>query len=369
MTASVTLDTQRAWVDIDLGALVANARAFQAMAGTALLPMVKGNAYGLGAVPVARALARVEPWGFGVATVDEGEELRRHGIAAPLLVFSPLPEVQAPACLAAGLRPALGDLAALEAWVALSEAPFHLEIDTGMHRAGLPWDDAGLLERVAALVRQAPGWEGIFTHFHSAETDPESVRLQWARLQEVIVALGRAPRFVHAANSAAGVSHPGIRADFARPGIYLYGGRVGNREPHPVAAFRARVVALRRVHRGDTVGYGATWTADRTTTIATVAAGYADGFPRSLANRGRIEIGGVAHRVVGRINMDLTMVDVGDHPVRLGDVATLFGGLVSLDEQAELAGTIGYELLAGMGRRVVRRYQEGRPAPPGPLEE
>lgn len=362
MTESLTVETQRAWVDVDLGAVVANARAFQAMAGAPLLPMLKANGYGLGAIPLARALARVNPWGFGVATVEEGDELRHHGVALPVLVFTPLLPALAPACLAADLRPAIGDLAALEAWVSLSDAPFHLEIDTGMRRSGVPWDDAGALERVRALAGSAPGWEGIFTHFHSAESDLDSVRLQWARLHEVIAVLGRAPRYVHAANSGAGVADLSLAADFSRPGIYLYGGRVGNREPHPVAALRARVVAVRRVHRGDTVGYGATWTADHSTTIATVAAGYADGFPRRLSEGGRVEIGGAVLPVAGRINMDLTMVDAGDHPVRPGDVATLYGGLVSLDDQAAAAGTIGYELLAAIGQRVVRRYRDGGPA-------
>jgi alanine racemase len=361
VTEPITEETQRAWVDIDLGALVANARAFQAMAGAPLLPMVKANAYGLGAVAVARALERVNPWGYGVATVEEGLDLRHHGIERPILVFTPLMPAQLPACLAAGLRPSIGDLAALEAWVALSDAPFHLEIDTGMHRSGVLWNDAAQIAEIARVIGTASGWEGLFTHFHSAERDLPSVRLQWARLHETLRALGRAPQFVHAANSGAGVADLVLEADFARPGIYLYGGSVGNQEPHPVAALRARVVAVRHVAGGDTVGYGATWRAPRATTIVSVAAGYADGFHRRLSDRGRIEIGGATHPIAGPVTMDLTMVDVGDLPVEIGDVATLFGGRVSLDEQADAAGTIGYELLAALSPRVVRRYRDGGP--------
>jgi alanine racemase len=369
VTEPFTDQTSRAWVDIDLGALVANARAFQAMAGAPLLPMLKSNGYGLGAVPVARALERVSPWGYGVATIEEGEELRHHGITRPIVVFTPLLSELASRCLAAGLRPAIGDLDALDAWLGLGEAPFHLEIDTGMRRAGVPWDDAGAIARIVPVLGQAHGWEGIFTHFHSAERDPDSVRLQWARLHEVIRALGRAPQFIHAANSGAGVADLTLEADLARPGIYLYGGKVGNRAPHPVAALRARVVAVRRVAGGDSVSYGAAWRATRATTIATVAAGYADGFPRQLTAGGLVEIAGRPCPVAGTVNMDLTMVDVGDLPVRPGDVATLYGGLVSLDDQAEAAGTIGYDLLARLGSRVVRRYSEGGPARPQPMEE
>jgi alanine racemase len=361
VTEPITDATQRTWVDIDLGALVANARAFQAMAGAPLLPMVKADAYGLGAVPVARALERVNPWGYGVATVEEGRELRQHGIARPILVFTPLMPFQLADCLAAGLRPCIGDAASLEAWVALSEAPFHLEIDTGMRRSGIPWDDAARIAAIARVVEAARGWEGIFTHFHSSESDLPSVRLQWARLHEALRVLGRVPQFVHAANSGAGIADLVLEEDFSRPGIYLYGGRVGNQEPHPVAAFRARVVAVRRIAGGEPVGYGATWRAPRSTTIATVAAGYADGLHRSLSRRGSIEIGGRVHPIAGPVTMDLTMVDVGDLPVRVGDVATIFGGLVSLDDQAAAADTIGYELLATLGRRVIRRYRDGGP--------
>lgn len=359
MTESITPDTQRAWVDVDLDALVANARAFHSLVRAPLLPMVKADGYGLGAVAVARALERVDPWGYGVATVGEGAVLRQAAIGRPILVFSPLLPDAVAGCLSEDLRPCLGDLAAVEAWIARSAAPFHLEIDTGMRRSGIPWDDAESLSRVADLVAMAPGWEGIFTHFHSAETDIAATRLQWARLHEVIAALGLRPRFVHAANSGAGVADLGLGADLARPGIYLYGGRVAGHTPHPVAALRGRVVALRRIARGDTVSYGATWAAEHATTIATVAFGYGDGLPRSLSNVGRIELDGATHPVAGRVTMDLTMVDVGEAPIRIGDVATAFGGLISLDDQANAAGTIGYELLTDLNARVVRRYWTG----------
>lgn len=320
--------------------------------------MVKADGYGLGAVPVARALEGLEPWGFGVATVPEAIELRAAGIERPVLVFTPLLPDQMRACLEAGARPCIGDAEALAAWLALGPAPFHLEIDTGMRRAGVPAEDHAALGDLGRLLQEAPGWEGAFTHFHSPGEAPRSAREQWERLQAAIAALGRRPRFVHAASSAGGFADPEFGGDFARPGIFLYGGEAGGVKPEAVARFQARVVAIRRVAPGDTVSYGATWRAERPTRIATVAAGYADGVLRSLSGRGRIEIGGAVHPIAGRVTMDMTMVDVGDHPVRPGDTATVYGGLFTLDEQAGAGQTIAYELLTSLGRRVVRRYHE-----------
>ncbi|MGH7526249.1 MAG: alanine racemase, partial [Gemmatimonadales bacterium] len=168
-------DTARAWVDIDLGALVANARTLIGLSGTGLLPMVKANGYGLGAVEIARALEATDPWGYGVATVEEGAALREGGIGRPLLVLTPLLPAAVDQYLARGLRPSVGDLLALRAWCSRSAEPFHLEIDTGMARAGVRWDDAAALAEANGVLRSAQGWEGVFTHFHSADDDPASV--------------------------------------------------------------------------------------------------------------------------------------------------------------------------------------------------
>ena len=145
--------------------------------------------------------------------------------------------------------------------------------------------------------------------------------------------------------------------DLVRPGIQLYGGRVPGVEGEPVARLQARVVSVRRVRPGDTVSYGATWRAERATTIATLAIGYADGVHRSLSGVGRVELRDAVCPIAGRVTMDLTMVDAGDLPVTVGDVATLFGGLVTLEEQAALAGTIPYELLTALGPRLPRLYR------------
>jgi len=354
-------ETTRAWVDVDLAALSANARTVAAVSGSRLLPMVKANGYGLGAVEVARALESVDPWGFGVAAVEEAAALRAAGITRPILVFTPLIPQWIEQYLKLDLRPSLGDVPALESWTAQSERPFHLEIDTGMSRAGVRWNDSATLSRLATLLASASGWEGAFTHFLAAESDASATQCQWDRFQEALRTLPRRPAMVHAANSAASLQGKSFAGDLVRPGIFLYGGAAGTVTPRPVAALRGRVVAVRSIAAGDTVGYGATWQADEKVTVATVALGYGDGFPRGSPPEGRerwrreIEINGRLVPVVGRVTMDMCMVAVGPEAVT-GDIATVFGGIVSLDKQAHDAGTISYELLTRLGPRVARRY-------------
>lgn len=357
MTSTSPCATARAWVDVDLSALAANAKTVAAISGGRLLPMVKANGYGLGAIAVVRALEPVDPWGYGVATVEEGVELRQAGITRPVLLCTPLLPEWIDRCLDFDLRPSVGDLAALEAWTARTARPFHVEIDTGMSRSGFRHDDPALREAVAQRLTGAEGWEGAFTHFHSPESDSAATELQWARFREVLELLPRRPALVHAANSAAAVSGSRYTADLVRPGIFLYGGSAGGSAPAPVAAFRARVVGLRRLRQGDTVSYGATWRADGPARVATVAAGYADGLPRAAGRARAVELAGRVVPLVGRVAMDMAMVAIDDdHDVGLGDTATIWGGAVSLDQQAAWTGTIAYELLTSLAPRVPRRY-------------
>jgi alanine racemase len=354
-------ETMRAWVDVDLAALVANARTVARIGGSRLLPMVKANGYGLGAVEVARALEAVEPWGFGVASADEGETLRAAGITRPLLVVTPLFPEAIQRYLDHDLRPSTGDPAALQAWTTRSQRPFHLEIDTGMSRAGVRWNDRAALDQMRSTLATAAGWEGVYTHFLAAESDPATTDIQWTRFQEIIGLLPKRPSLVHAANSAAALRWPCYAGDLVRPGIYLYGGDVGQAPPRPVAALRARVVAVRTLRTGDTVGYGGTWCADRDCTVATLSVGYADGFPRSglpaaASTSRRVELNDRLAQVVGPVTMDMCMVRV-DGPVSIGDVCTVYGGSIALEAQAESAGTISYELLTRIGPRVARRYR------------
>lgn len=349
--------TVRAWLDVDLDALRANALAFQAHVRVPMLPMVKSDAYGLGDEAVVRTLEPLEPWGYGVATLEEGERLRRMGITRPVVLFHPLLPDAARDALALDLRPTLGDLASLEAWLALGTAPFHLEIDTGLARAGLQWSDEALLAEAARRLGDAEGWEGAFTHFHSADDDPVATRTQWDRLHQALARLGRRPALVHAENSAASFSGVPPRGDLVRPGVYLFGGQIAGAPPaRQVAALRARVVASRRLQAGDTVGYGRSWTAPAATTIVTLAIGYGDGVPLQLGNRGQVEIRDRLYPIVGRISMDLLTVDVADDLVEPGDVATLFGGQIPFESAAKAAGVVRSNLITAVQKRIPRWY-------------
>jgi alanine racemase len=352
------LSTNRARVEIDLANLVANARTVQAAAqGAPLLPMVKADAYGLGVIPVVRALEAVEPWGYGVATVAEAIELREAGIRRPILVLTPPSADLLAAYRDHDLRAVLDQPALGEVW----DRPFHLEIDTGMARCGVRWDDA---PAIAALGTER--LEGVFTHFYAADQGRDSVDLQWSRFQRALATLDARPPLVHAQNSA-GAWRLQERLDLVRPGIFLYGGEHAPDlpPPLPVARVEAPVVSLRRLLCGEPVSYGATWNAPRDTTIATLGIGYADGVPRAVAGRAQVLVGGVRRPLVGRVTVDFVMVDLGDaaSSVRLGDVATLVGRddgeQITIDEFAGWAGTIAYEVLTGLRARAAREYVNG----------
>jgi alanine racemase len=361
--------TERAWIEVDLGALRKNIRVISDRVGdgSRLLPMVKADAYGVGMECVVRALRPLGPWGFGVATTAEGRAVRRTGWDGPVVVFAPtLPSDLA--CLAQErLEPVIPGIEALVACAepgAGEPLAVHLEVDTGMGRLGLGWDSADVWAPVVASVLGTGGLRlaGTMTHFHSAEQTDEATSTQWSRMLvalEAMRAAGVDPGLVHAANSAGAMLHPAVAADLVRPGIYLYGG--GSWEPpaEPVVSLRARVLAVRDVAAGATVCYGATWTADRPTRLATVAVGYGDGLRRELSNRGRALIHGVTAPIRGVVCMDTVVVDVtGRDDVRPGDVATLLGedqgARIGLAELARLCGTIDYEILTGLGARLPR---------------
>lgn len=348
----------RAWVEIDLGALQRNASALQRRAGVPLLPMVKADAYGLGAVDVATALETLDPWGFGVATIDEAAELRAAGIGRPILLCTPTLIDDIAAMRAHRVTPSLSRNRAIRGWAAAGGGPWHLAIDTGMSRAGVPWSDIGALE---SAVRDCPP-EGAFTHFHSADRSPESVRLQEARFREAIGALPARPPILHAENGPAIEHSTRSPWTIARPGIFLYGVASGGTiDPEPVVHVRARVVDLRTIPDGETVGYYATYRAVGARRIATLAIGYADGIPRALGNRGCALIRGRRASIAGLVSMDMSMVDVTDIDCELGDTATLIGegdgDLLTVAAVAEAVDMSPYELLTGLRGRLPRRYR------------
>jgi alanine racemase len=351
---------RRAWVEIDLGALLRNATAFAGQAGVPLLPMVKADAYGLGAVRVARLLEEIDPWGFGVATTTEGEELRAASITRPIVVFSPLLPGDFDAAVRARLTPALGDKTAIERWLP-TRLPWQLAIDTGMSRAGVQWNEVDSLRE--QLSSHPP--EAVFTHFHSAERNDESRAEQERRFDEALARLPFRPALVHAENSPA-VEHRGpSRWSIARPGVFLYGVGSGNESqilPAPVASVRARIVETRFIDAGESVSYGASFRAPNRRRIATLTIGYADGYRRVLGNRAQVLIGGRRAPVVGVVTMDMTMVDVTDVPCEVGDVATLIGSdgddTIDVNEIARVGELSPYEVLTGLRGRLPRRYIE-----------
>jgi len=363
VNASISGRTSRAWVEVDLAALVDNARAIAQLAGTKLLPIVKADAYGAGAVAVSRALESLQPWGYGVATIDEGVELRRAGITRPVLVLMPGRPDLFEAYHEHHLTPSLGDEASIHAWIARGAAggPFHLELDTGMGRTGVRWDE---IEPLADLL-DTPYLEGCYTQFHSADRPDDTAEVQLRRFQEAVGRLARRPPLLHVANSAAALRGRQFAWDVIRPGVYLYGGTAGEGLPtgKPVVSLRARVVSVRTVQRGESVSYNASWTAPRDTTVATLGVGYGDGLRRSLGLKGEatVLLNGVRCPIVGLVTMDLTMVDAGRGPVAVGDVATLVGegegGRNTLEQFAAWSGELQREFLTGLGSRLPRVYE------------
>lgn len=354
----------RAWVEVDLAALRRNGAAVAARAGVPLLPMVKADGYGLGALHVALALEDLAPWGYGVSNVAEGEELRRGGITRPIIVFTPILRTEIDSLRRADLTPALGDPAVMESW-ARTGRDWHLQIDTGMSRAGLRWDRMSWYRDILARTRPS----GVFTHFHSAELDDGSREQQQQRFEEALAELPERPALVHVENGPAVEAHAPSRWSLCRPGIFLYG--VASRAqgplvPEPVAAIRARIVEIRTVSEGDTVSYGATWRAPGVRRIATVPVGYADGYRRAFGNRGVALLGGRRVNVAGRVTMDMTMLDVTDTDAALGDVVTLLGrdgdDVITAHELAELGELSPYELLTGLRMRLPRVHRDAEEA-------
>ena len=351
----------RAWMEIDLGALVRNAKALRDHAGVPIIPMIKADAYGLGAERVAHALEPLAPVAYGVATVEEGRELRIAGISRPVIIFTPILEADMAAAHAASLTPTLGSPESIRAWSKIGGA-YELSIDTGMSRAGLPWRE---LPGILDVLREHPP-SGAFTHFHSPALPGESMEAQERRFGDAIGMLPSRPGILHTDSSAAIVRHGKSAWDAVRPGIFMYGvgsGEGAELEPEPVVSVMAPIVEIRDVEAGDTVSYEATWTAPSRRQIATVSMGYADGYPRNASGHG---VGVIRERVIpiaGRVTMDMIMLDTSGIEAAVGDIVTLIGDGSRLGAQidvasvASAAGMSPYELLTGLRGRMRRIYK------------
>lgn len=360
---------------VDLTALARNVAHVRRLAAHAdVLAVVKANAYGHGAVEITRALQQLAIHRFGVATVDEGIALRHAGIQDAILVMGATVPAQFAELVAHRLTPVLfrADLvAAFAAQIPSGSSPYpvHLKVDTGMGRLGVPPQDVPeLLDQPA--FRTGLRLEGLMTHLADADNDEaEHTESQLARFQSTLDRLqqrGLAIPLVHAANSAAIIRYPASLHSLVRPGIMLYGYHTLSRETgapdlQPILTWETCIAHLHRIQPGESVSYNRTFIASRPSRIAVLPIGYADGYNRALSNRGSVLIGGRRLPVVGRVCMDMTMVDVTDvQGVQVGDEAILIGrqGMerITAADLASWQQTIPYEILCAIGTRVPRRY-------------
>ena len=363
---------------INLPAIRHNLRQIRASLpeSTLVIAVVKANAYGHGAIPVSRAALEAGADWLAVAIPEEGAELRIAGFRVPILVLGlSLPE-QATLCIDRNLTATVASMENLQAlheaaWRKNSRARVMIKIDTGMGRVGIQTTEAVPFIQYA---RTLSGIEvvGLFTHFAAAdEADKTFALTQQARLEAVVRSLaghGISLPVISAANSAATDSLPGAWLDAVRPGIILYGlppapGMPLQLDLKPAMSLVTRIVQLKQVPAGTPVSYGYTYQTPAPAWLATLPVGYADGYSRHLSNRAEVLIHGIRRRVVGRICMDQTVIDLGPHcDAAVGDEAVLFGrqggAEITLTELATLAGTINYELACGISPRVPRVYQE-----------
>jgi alanine racemase len=385
MTKTIKFAGRPVWAEISLQAILHNLRAIRKRVGASskILAVVKSNAYGLGAVPVAKALQKAGTEWFGVTCANEGVELREAGIRKRMLILTGFWPGEEKRLIQNNLTPTvtrLDDLEHLErsakAAGGKSRVRFHLKINTGMNRLGIGADEVECFARKLAECKHIE-LEGTFTHFASAEdftaqqtNEQENVFL--ASLER-LRALGISPGIVHMANSGAICARPSTWADMVRPGAILYGYYqsfdppqkkqevMGQVALQPCLSLRARIISLRNVPAGEGVGYAARFVTKRPSRIAVINAGYADGVVRALTNRGWALVRGKRVPLVGTISMDLTTLDLTDVPEAvLGDVVTIYGkdgdAAIEVSEVAHEIGTVTSDLLCALGRRVPKFY-------------
>jgi alanine racemase len=365
------------WAQIDLDALRHNARALGRHAAPArLIAVIKANAYGHGALEIAQVLQELPAVAMlAVASVDEAKKLREGGISAPILLLSAILPQEAAAVLRWNLIPTVWTL---EVALALQSAartaaknasdgkyvniPIHFKVDTGMSRLGAASCEAVKNFRAISALENLD-IQGIYTHFASAdEPESESTAIQISCFHEFCAEIELPSGALrHASNSAGTLRFPRAHFDLVRPGIALYGANPlypmeQSIELKPVMTWKARITALKNIPRGQSVSYGATWTAQRPSRIAVLPVGYADGYLRSLSNRGQVLLNGARCPVVGRVTMDQILIDVTEVSAEIGDEVTIWGQNLPVEGVAEQAGTISYELLCAVSARVPRVY-------------
>lgn len=355
---------------IRLDALIGNLEVLRArVAPSAVMGVVKADAYGHGMIPIARALTDAGVDWLGVADIDEALALRAAGIDAPVLAWLHGAPADFASAAAAGVDVAVSSLAQLDA-AARAGARVHLKFDTGLSRNGIAPEEAQTVIARAVEHERAGRLRvrGLMSHLSGASpADDAQQCAAFAALVERSESAGLEPQVRHLASSLAAITRPDARFDLVRLGIALYGVQpdaavdVASVGLRPVMTLATSVAAVRRVPAGTGVSYGYAHRTDAPTTLALVPLGYADGIPRHASGRAEVAIGGVRYPQVGRIAMDQFVVDVGDAPVAVGDEVIVWGdpteGAPSADQWADAAGTIGYEIVTRVGPRVVRAAQ------------
>jgi alanine racemase len=368
----------QAEVRIDLDAIRSNVALLKKVATPAsVMAVVKGDAYGHGMLPVARAALDAGATWLGVCTLDEALELRRAGVTAPVLAWLLVPGLPLHLAVEADVDLSAASLDLLAEIVAASRrvgrpARVHLKVDTGLRRGGSTAAEWPALVEAAAKARVDGTIEvvGVWSHFACADEPAHpSVDAQLTAFDEALELVRRygiEPTIRHLANSAATLGRPDAHFDLVRPGIAVYG-LSPFAEPvpglRPAMTVRARVMLTKRVPAGQGVSYGHTYTTGRETTLAVVPLGYADGVPRAASNAGPVWLAGRRRTIAGRVCMDQIVLDCGDDDVRAGDVAVLFGagdgGEPTADDWAEVTGTINYEIVTRFhSARVPRGYDD-----------
>ena len=364
-------------LEVDLGRVAANYRAIAAHSSAPVMPILKANAYGHGLVPVATRLqAEGAPY-LGLAFLEEGIRLREAGVTTPILVLGGILGSQIPLFLEHDLdltASSVDKLMAIEEAAAATgvRARVHLKVDTGMERIGIHWYTAErLLE--ASLRCKHVDVQGVFSHFASSDSDDLTyARLQLERFLEVLDFYERrslATPLRHIANSGAVLQMPEAALDMVRPGILLFGVAPSSSVPmtvdvQPAMTWKSRVVYFKVVQAGNPVGYGSTWAPAKQTRLVTVPVGYGDGYLRSMSHHAHVILHGKRYPVVGVICMDQVVVDIGWDSAYNGDEVVLLGEgqgqSLRVEELADWAGTIPYEVLTNINTRVPRVYVSGR---------
>lgn len=365
-----------AWIEVDLDALASNFQTVRRRIdpATKVLSMVKANAYGHGAVEVARALTAAGTDALGVATLEEGLELRQAGITTHIVILGMTDPANARTIVAQGLTQMVCTRTLAEALAGAAAhmgatAKVHVKVDTGMGRLGIPPEETVPMMRfLAGLPSMAV--EGVYTHFATApEKDKTYSHTQFTTFTTVLDSLqaaGLRPPLAHAANSATIIEMPHMQLDMVRPGLMLYGLYPSDHMAAvlpltPVLALRSRAALVKTLTRDHPISYGRTYTAPAGSRIATIPVGYADGISRKLANRHQVLIRGTRRPIVGRVCMDQFMVDVTPFPdLDEGEPVTLIGRdgneALSADDMAVLMETVNYEVVCLLGRRLPRVY-------------